>query len=307
MEKKFRIDSKEYSLTYPQCSALPADVLEYFRRKFDDKISYAAVVMEVHKSGDPHLHAHLQFVKIYSCTCEKVFDYSTWHPNIQRTRNSDHWKRYMDKEGTPVSFGTYRSLSAKKVKLTNRDLLECDLEEMILSDQISLYSLASVLNARKAFEEIKKRDKSSLPDVLPANWDGLDLPVYPITEKKRHYWLYSTQPNKGKSTFLDGLNSEYRASYYSCQEKYQSLKADSQLLLFDEFGKGNSVMITLLNQMCDGTYKYPCKGRPAVTLIKPYLIICSNYPISYVYPGSDGRVEARFNEICLDEFNFSIK
>lgn len=304
--KAFTCQSTDFALTYPQCDLLPSTLLQFFRGKFDGKVTYCAVVQEKHESGDFHLHAQVQFANRFKAT-ERTFDILTFHPNVQMTKDSLHWKKYMEKSGVPETSGEWAHLrKAKKEKLTNKELLEGDLQELIDSERLPLLSLVSVLNARKAYEEIKKRPSPDLPSVLPGNWDGLELPVLPITEKRRHYWLYSSVPNKGKSTFLENLGKLYRAAYYSCSEKYQTINADSQLLLFDEYGKGNSVTATVMNQICDGSYKFPCKSRPAVELKKPYVIICSNYSISDVYLSREvqTRILARFNEICLDNYEF---
>lgn len=38
--------------------------------------------------------------------------------------------------------------------------------------------------------------------------------------KQRHQWIYSDQPNRGKTTFLETMADKYRAAYYSTEEKY---------------------------------------------------------------------------------------
>jgi len=303
MESKFTLKTRDFALTYAKCTETPERLLDYFRCKFDDKQSYIAVVREFHKDGDPHLHAHVQFKNRFHAT-ERTFDFSDFHPNVQGVKNSLHWKGYLEKAGTPLTSGEFQILTKKKEKLSNFDLLNGDLQGMIDNEELSIFSLSAVLNARKAYQEIRARQKPDLPLSFPANWEGLTLTVHPPSVKQRHYWLYSSVPNMGKSTFLQLLDNTYRASYYSCAEKFQSINADSQLLLFDEFGKGNSTTITVLNLICDGSYKFPCKSRPALTLNKPLAVVASNFPISDVYPNSNGRVEARFIEICLDNYLF---
>lgn len=303
----FRINGRELCLTYSRCDIPKDEMLVHFKLLLGAKLDYICVSQETHKDGGKHLHAHLQFGKSYDLKGNRTLDYANHHPSIEKTKNSQFWNEYVKKDKDYLEWGTFKVISKKKAKrerATNEELLTGDLIEMIKTDTISVLSLPSILNARKLYQEISASTNPLLPDILPANWKELSLPVYPITHKQRHYWLYSDKPNKGKSTFLKKLFTSYRASYYSCQEKYQSLKSDSQLVLVDEYGKGNSVTITILNTMCDGTYQYPSKGRPAVTLNDPYVIICSNFPIAVVYPNSQGRVEARFNEIKLDYYDF---
>lgn len=42
------------------------------------------------------------------------------------------------------------------------------------------------------------------------NFDGKQI-VYTINSKKRHVWIWSAEPDKGKSTFLRHLCEKYRA------------------------------------------------------------------------------------------------
>lgn len=309
-QTKFRIRARDLAVTFPQCPASPESVFAHFKQLLDDKYSYLAVVRELHADGNPHLHMQVQFLKEYSLTSTRNFDLTyegaTYHPNIQKTKDSASWRDYLAKAASPLVTGEFAAIysSKKKTKPTNKELLEEDPQFLVDTGRISLFSLPGLLNARKVYQEISKSTKPNLPAFLPENWEGLSLPVLPRTTKQRHYWIWSSLPNKGKSTFLKLLYQQYRADYYSCSEKYQSMRADSELVLFDEFGKGNSVTITYLNQMCDGTYAYPCKGRPAVTLPEPYIVIASNFDIATVYPNSNGRVEARFIEIRLDDYLF---
>lgn len=308
MESEYRIRAKDIGLTFSRCDIPKEEILIHLKLILGDKVSYLCVSQETHKDGGKHLHAQLQFYKEYDSKNTRVFDYMGYHPSIEKIRNSEDWNKYVKKEGNVTEWGTFKCLLKKKEKkkIDNMKILTGDLISMINNNEINVLSLPSILNARKLYQEISaSTNPIILPGVnLPDNWKTVTLPVYPTTHKQRHYWLYSDMPNMGKSTYLKKLFDMYRASYYSCQEKFQSLKADSQFVLFDEYGKGNSVTITALNQMCDGTYQYPCKGRPALTLDHPYIIICSNYPISFVYPNSNGRVEARFNEIRLDYLEF---
>lgn len=318
METK-RFKSKEFSLTYPRCSISTELYLQTITIKFDTKISYCAVVQEKHKDGAFHLHAQIQFIREFSAN-SKSFDIALGqqihHCNIQKTKSSEDWKKYLEKEGTVVSWGQYQNISVPRVKKqtdsekpSNKELLEGDLESMIQTDRISLLSLPSILAARKAYETIKVSTKLRPKGYFPPTWQEKDvmsimMRVFNKNHKKKHYWLYSDMPNKGKTTFLLRVSEIYECAWYNTQEKYQNFNQSSSVLIFDEFGKGNSVKITDLNAMCDGNYQYPSKGRPAITLNCPIVIICSNFSIPEVYPHSLERIEARFNQICLNNLIF---
>jgi len=100
--------------------------------------------------------------------------------------------------------------------------------------------------------ERKARNKPTCEDYIPNTWD-LELPLLEQGEKKKHYWLWSTEPNMGKTTFLRKLDSDYRCSWYNVNESFQQIHTDSQFILFDEYSVPH-LKVTALNSMCDATY-----------------------------------------------------
>lgn len=109
---------------------------------------------------------------------------------------------------------------------------------------------------------------------MPNTWD-LALLLEDKSVKKRHYWFWTTQPDKGKTTFLETMDREHRASWYNKSEVYQTIHKDSQFILIDEYTTAD-IKATTINQMCDGTYQYPSKGGASIKLDKPTILICGN-------------------------------
>lgn len=307
MKPRMRIEGRDFALTFPKCDVAALLLQEHFWILLGEKLSYTAVAQETHQDGSYHLHAQLQFKKLFKAS-ERTFDYGSFHCNIQRTKSSTAWKEYIEKAGKPATKGEWEDIAKpkteKKEKLTNAELLTGDLVDLINTERLSIFSLKAVLQARKCWTLLQESPHEDLDTVLPDYWEGLELKVAEPEVKQRHYWLWSSMPNKGKTSFLRLLKQKYRCSYYSCREKYQEMGQDSEVVLFDEFGPGNNIQITILNQICDGTYQYPAKGRQPTILDSPLVILCSNFDISHAYPNSNGRVEARFNEICLDNLIF---
>lgn len=305
MENKFRIQSEKLFMTYPKCDIDKKDMLAFLKEKCQHW-NYILVGQEKHQDGTPHLHAFVQMTKRKDILNARTFDLRGFHPCIEAAKTVFKSIEYCKKDKNFVEEGTAieKTTGKKRPRLTNSELLHGDLVDMIQTDQLSLFSLAGVIKARELYSQLLVQPKPDLGDFFPSSWDGLELPVYPKTVKQRHYWLWSSIPNKGKSTFLKKIFDTYKASFISCQEKFQDIKHDDQVIMLDEFGKGNSLLITVINLMCDGTYKYPCKSKSAVTLNDPYILVCSNFSINYVYPNSNGRIEARFIEVCLDEYSF---
>lgn len=304
-ENKFKIETKEFSLTYPKCNLQDEVLLSYFRVKFDEKIKYAAVVRELHQDGTPHLHAHIQFKKRF-CATERSFDFNDFHPNIQKTKNSEQWKKYLEKSGTPVISGLFEIINKNKIKLTNKELLTMDLKQAVDDDIIHIQSLPGILHARMMYESLLVPEGEPIGDQLPSPWVGIDLPVRQI--KQKHYWLWSNKPNKGKTTFLKTLRLKYKTGTYNLKEKFQSFRNNMEILLFDEYGKGRSILATDMNSICDGGFPFPAKGKEPVTLVSPLVIVCSNYPINKVYIDDDiiERLLARFTEIDLGDSVFKV-
>jgi hypothetical protein len=304
-QPKFRVQSKDIAVTYPKCPLTPLELKIHLQTVWPS-IKYVCVSQETHEDGVPHLHAQLQFTKKCNIINARILDIQGYHPNIQATNHSTQWNDYVKKDGNWLEEGEYQAINnghgRRKKPMDNATLLTSNVKSLIDSDQVSLFSLGSLLRARQLYKDLCPVILPTCTEKLPDHWPNLTLDLPPVNIKKRHYWLYSTVPDLGKSTFLKLLNSSFRCSYYSQTEKYQVIQQDSQFILIDEFAKGNSVRITDLNLMCDGSYKYPRKGKEPVVLTEPYLVICSNFPISTVYPNSNGRIEARFKEIQLDGY-----
>lgn len=306
-KKGFRLQSRDIGLTYSQCPLDRSEIVE-FLKKICPNASYGIVSMEKHKDGNTHYHAQLQFTKKKDAS-EKTFDIGKQHPNIQGTKGSVTWNDYVKKEKESSDWeewGTFEVVvgqSKKKTKMANKELLEGDLKSMVDTDKISLFTLPALMNARKAYSTLEVSLKPRAIDRLPDNWAGLDLPL--LTDKRRHYWLWSTGVNTGKTTFLKKLKSMFCCSTYNLREKYQKIDISSQFIVMDEFCKGNLEHFGVLDQMCDGTYPFPIKQRESIDLTNYYVIICSNWPISDVFPAhAVDKLQARFIEIDLANYSF---
>jgi len=136
-------------------------------------------------------------------------------------------------------------------------------------------------------------------DWIPNTWDLALVYDKPGITKKRHYWFWSTKPDKGKTQFLEKIDEQFRASWYNKAEVYQHIHKDSQFILIDEYTTAD-IKATTLNQMCDGNYLYPSKGG-APTYNKACILICGNKKPQEMYPNAFPYIEARFNIVCLDD------
>lgn len=137
--------------------------------------------------------------------------------------------------------------------------------------------------------------------MIPNRFD-LNLVKMP-EEKRRHYWFWSTKPDRGKTTFLVNMEKEYRARFYAKEEKYQDFPVTTEFVMIDEFSEP-FLKTTQLNQMCDGTHLYPTKGGQQIRLHNPILLICSNKSPADMYTKTISYIQARFHIIPLDPPEF---
>lgn len=71
--------------------------------------------------------------------------------------------------------------------------------------------------AHEAFVLADKRNRPDCTGFIPNNW-ALALPIH--AHKKKHYWFWSSEPDKGKTTFLKSIDDSFRASWYNKSEVY---------------------------------------------------------------------------------------
>lgn len=106
----FRIDAKNFFLTYPQADAVESkeSLLEFLTTKRSGVV-YCCVSKEQHADGEPHYHAILSFSTRYNLRDAAYFDFSGCHPNVQAARNVRHTTIYVKKDGDFVEFGQGRA------------------------------------------------------------------------------------------------------------------------------------------------------------------------------------------------------
>nr|CDW92203.1 Replication Associate Protein [Tomato yellow leaf curl Mali virus] len=113
--KRFKINAKNYFLTYPQCSLSLSESLSQLQT-LETPVNklYIKICRELHENGEPHLHALIQFEGKYQCTNNRFFDLVSpsrsthFHPNIQGAKSSSDVKSYIDKDGDTIDWGEFQ-------------------------------------------------------------------------------------------------------------------------------------------------------------------------------------------------------
>jgi len=89
-------NGKRFFLTYPQCDASKDALFAFLLNAADTQ--YLCVARELHESGEPHLHACVEF-KAHQRHDVRWLDFEGKHPNKQDPRNWNACKTYVKKGG----------------------------------------------------------------------------------------------------------------------------------------------------------------------------------------------------------------
>ncbi|AAF63746.1 replicase AC1 [Bhendi yellow vein mosaic virus] len=113
--RRFVINSKNYFLTYPQCSLNKEEALSQLQNiQTPTNKKYIKICSELHENGEPHLHVLIQFEGKYKCQNQRFFDLvatnrsAHFHPNIQGAKSSSDVKSYIDKDGDTLEWGEFQ-------------------------------------------------------------------------------------------------------------------------------------------------------------------------------------------------------
>lgn len=311
-----RVDAKNFFLTYPRCPVPKEKLFSYFldgdfqtKFKLAGKIEKLVVAQEEHKEeGETplHLHCFLGFDRRVVVRNERLFDFETYHPNIQSVRSSKAVVAYCQKQDNYIEHGICMALSeeARKqhrsqvaMKVIKGTYAREDLEE----NPTDLFMLKAAYDGYRAFQSNQLSGKPRATSLIPSFFDH---PLEIKNGKKRHFWIWSNIPNTGKTMSMKAIIEKHPAFFYDYEDSgFQSnVFPDTQFVIIDEYN-APVLKIMDLNKMCDGTFAYKRKALSAITLKDPIIIVCSNSSFRKLYSRTDKipLLEARFNEIELTE------
>ncbi|KAJ1414941.1 hypothetical protein SESBI_18451 [Sesbania bispinosa] len=104
-QKQFRLNGKNYFLTYPRYSIYKEEALAQLQSlNTSTSKKFIRVCQELHENGEPHLHALIQFEGKYQCAKPRFFDLVSptgsahFHPNIQASKFASDVKAYVEKD-----------------------------------------------------------------------------------------------------------------------------------------------------------------------------------------------------------------
>jgi Geminivirus Rep catalytic domain. len=298
----FRIDSKSWFLTFPKCPLTKEEVHALLEAK-GRPITGGVIARELHEDGSPHIHVYLLLEDRLCCRNARYWDLAGHHGNYQHAKSYTAVVQYVKKDKDYLEFGDLdleAKLESKKAHSSylGKRLMTEPLVDL-LNDHPELALRAHCLKkAQDCYLSLQKSPLPTCTGYIPNSF-GVLMPLK--TDKQRHYWVYSSLPNKGKTTWLLDLSSKFRCSWYTVQENFQDIKRDSQFILVDEYSVAH-LKVTQLNSMCDGTYQYPVKGGSPITCPGVIIVLAGNKAMEEVYtdPKNHPLIKARFNVINLD-------
>jgi len=222
-KKSFRLQGKNFFLTYPKCNLTREVVLSILLEKLVD-VKYVIVASELHKDGTPHIHALIMSNTKIHTRSNTFFDLTTFHGNYQAARDTDDVIEYIKKsDTTPLTHGVYkspfmkqgesRSENARLQRLEiNKKILDTPLPDLVLNGDISIYSYEALSKSKNRFI----MDSQIIPKYMP----------------KTCIWIYG-QAGIGKSRYVrDNFGENI---YLKPQNKWWDGYKQETVVLLDDF------------------------------------------------------------------------
>ena len=317
----FRMNGKNFILTFPQCSEKKEVAAERLEQKWKDEMKGYIVCEEQHKDGTPHLHVYLSFHARKNFKNPDCFDFIGGKHGNYKVANSPRGSiAYVTKAGNYLAKGVDVE-STKKSKTGDKiaSMLEQGKSLVEVKDEEKGYFL---INKRKieeyaAFIQCEISKKSKL-DWVPPSLEGLTDANKQIAE-----WICSNirqtrafkapqlfitgKPNLGKTSLVEWLK-KFLSVYLmpTTEEFYDHYSDDYDLVVLDEF-KGQKT-IQFLNEFLQGS-SMPIRKKGSQGLKNKNLpvIILSNYTLEECYrkANEDGRLDslrARLTQVEVDSF-----
>lgn len=300
----YELNTKQLFLTYPQCSIPKEDAYRYLEEILAPyNVQKILVAHEHHKNGTDHLHVYIQLERPYrtrdSTSLDlKVVPFPVAHGNYQGCRSAKNVVKYCTKEDNYLANFDIPSLLSKKSShsvLGKRILAGESLIDIVKEEPQLLFRYASIKSSIDMFMRDEAMQRESIPAFLPNPWGRVLFGRR--QRKKRHYWIFSRAPNKGKTTlFALPLCEQYRFYLKACDFSYWNIRRDDEGIIIDEYNTA-ALKWSVLNQLCDGTYEFRVFQGGLQKLVKPLIIVLSNQSISDLYPHMNNLLYERFNEI----------
>ncbi len=333
---RFRLRAKKIFLTYSQVlkngefESLDDDgVLAQFHTKLlSFKPDILITAIEKHKDGGLHIHVYICNMSGFVINDVKYFDFQNIHPNIRSVRSMKKCIRYVSKDGKYLLYGiseaeldAYRQVqSSVLVESAKAIAFDPALYDSIISENPELmvkygsglhrlYNWACRNKVRlsrtpKPFDSVSLTNAQS--DINAINtWLSSNL-CRVRKRKQLQLYLYSADPNVGKTYLVDVLYKYYRLHYPPVDCCFDDLYQDGvyDLIIFDDYNHAYK-KVSWLNKYLEGQRMFV--DQKGSGLLKNHvlpIIMLSNTSIDDLYCRVSANIlrtlKARLQIVCLD-------
>nr|WAE42177.1 MAG: replication associated protein [Cressdnaviricota sp.] len=323
-EKKFRMQCKNFFLTFPMCQTTKEVALGRIKDKFPGV--KALVCHELHQSGDDHLHVLLLFETKKHVTSSSYFDFiGGQHGKYEPARSIRNSVEYITKKGDYISEGIavdeiLKKQSPKSDKIAKMlsegkslDDVESEERGFFLMNKRKIEEYESYVQVKKAKEGLKPWVEFTPEQIEGMNSSSKEIAIWlneniqkPRKFKQAQLYIYGAR-NLGKTTLIEWLRSFVCVySMPRLEEFYDSYNEDfHSLVVLDEFKAHKSV--EFLNSWLEGsTLPYRKKGSQGQKNKNLPMIVLSNYSLEQCYPkmaemGRLDTLECRLQIVHIDE------
>ncbi|QDJ95259.1 replication-associated protein [Capybara virus 26_cap1_2125] len=301
----FRMNAKNYFLTYPQCEVAKEDMLAAFLEKEGDRIKWMVVAHELHKDGGDHLHVQVEYERPRNVRKEDYFDFHGCHPNIQATRRIKVFVDFYYVIYSNILTYDVAEYVRKDGDYVLHGVTEEEFKELLARGGAKISAYAEVVSST-SYEEALAAVKRVDPRSWVNNGDRIrDNLKFDYTERFPEYLLFECTPpeecllwlanefpkkSRAKCLFLIGdskLGKTHWARsvahphvYWKNMVNLDNWNPEAKLLIFDDFDKWEFVpnpkgYLTQAGE-CVVTDKY--KKKRTIVVNMPAMFLANEMP-----------------------------
>ena len=269
---------KQWFCTWPRCDIELQEALSMLKEKTQDNLRDWLIAREHHEDGGIHLHAYLMLKKKRYFKPD-MFDLGEHHGHYDPCKNYKKVIQYCKKEEDYICNFAIELTGEEKVAMRNKELLTGDLDELVNSGKLSVFSVPQIKKAR---------------DILAMS----KLP--PKVMERKCYWIYG-KPRIGKSWLV----RQAFDAYVKAQNKWWDGYNQEEVVLLDDFDdKGGKVLGHHIKIWADN-YRFigEFKGGSCYPTYKKF-IVTSNYQPYQIWDDDkimSSAIASRFKMIEMTE------
>lgn len=278
----YRVQSKSWFLTYPQCSLTKEQVRDLILAK--GKATKGMVIArELHEDGHPHIHAYVLLDKEFNCRNPRFWDLGEYHGNYQSAKSIGAVVTYIKKDGDILEHGDIdwsEKIAAKQEhrRYLGKRLQNEPLHEVAKEFPELMFQYSALAKSISQFKLDNERPFEA-PDV-------------------RGIWIYGP-PRVGKSRYV---RSREPSLYIKAQNKWWDGYIGEKAVLIDDMDSD-----CLAHYLKIWSDRYACTGEikgGIIPLLHERFYVTSNFSIDELFsknfpPVTIEAIKARFKIIHM--------